>query len=291
MSYTAMGRARRMVNNFMSDFMDGWKEDRAHAQYRIGNEVGTLSEDYDYQSSDINAVYGPNRRFSEIIQKPKENILVQKMDPKLIGVVDMLKKLEPKTNSSLKSDVKPSVETQGWKTVQHSQNILASPFLNRSSPAQYLRSPSGVSPIVVADKTTSGKRELRNMREEKRNYNQFVVKNNVPPRFSIPKNNPVYKIDRIGYVPSNLPKLQDLPPADYSFVKNGVHHHIHDLRKNKIPLHSKKTEWISADFADTIMSLLGLTHPGRSVKHSATKCTKIYALQFVLRFIRSAFVG
>lgn len=266
MTYTAMGRARRTLNRFMSDVMEGWKEDRAKGHYRIDNNVGDIIDDYDYGNSDINSVYSPNRRFSEIIRKPQQNILVKKIDPKLTGVVDMLKNLQPKTNSTRKNN-DPIVATK-WETSNHPKNIFIPQNVNRSFPDQHLVENLKPLPLTLG----------------KRNAKQFM-----PSPLPAPKVAPVYKTDRIDH--SHLPKFEDLPPADFSFIKHGVHHHIHDLRKHKLPLPKKHVEWISADFADTILSAFGLSTPGRSVKHTIAKCSKIYILQAVIRFIRTALVG
>lgn len=277
MTYTAMGRARRMVNGFMSDFMEGWQEDRAKEQYRIGSKAAEITADdyFDYQSSRINAFYSPNRRVNEFIENSSESILVKKVDPKLSGVVEMLKNLQPKEKS----------------------NITSEPFnySHKLSMASSAKNNSG-------DEIKIAFRDHRSVQVERLSTyfvppplsQQRLEVNKKTPSLSYnteetPVTKPVYKIKRIGNSP--FPKFEDLPPADYSYVKNGVHHHIHDLRKNKSPRPSKKGEWLSFDFEDAILSVMGLSHPGRSVKHSAAKCSKIYIFQVILRFVQTALVG
>lgn len=102
---------------------------------------------------------------------------------------------------------------------------------------------------------------------------------------------PQQPVDRVMYVhgtPPGLPKYDNLPPADYSYVKNGVHHHVHDLRKNKpeYPAAESKSGWLMADMEDTILQVMGLSNPGRAVEPSVFKCSKVYIFQKLLRIIQ-----
>lgn len=281
-----MGRARRMVNGFMSDFMEGWQEDRANEQYRIGNKAAeiTANDYFDYQSSRINAVYSPNRRINEFIGNSPENVLVKKVDSKLIGVVEMLKNLQPKNKSKTTSaeNFIDGIESQNYSHIIPTANN-ADQYLWENSRDVILSSSKLGGEKKVAKRSAPVLPTIFVPPPQSQQLPEF---NKSPFLPLTPASKRVYNT-----VSAALPKFEDLPPADYSYVKNGVHHHVHDLRKNKSPRPSKKGEWLSFDFEDAILSVMGLSHPGRSVKHSAAKCSKIYIFQVILRFIQTALVG
>jgi hypothetical protein len=66
------------------------------------------------------------------------------------------------------------------------------------------------------------------------------------------------------------------------YFKDGVYHHVHDLRKNKRP--PRGGGWLSFDFTETILTALGLPPPGRSLaKPTAAACGKSYIVNVFLR--------
>lgn len=69
-------------------------------------------------------------------------------------------------------------------------------------------------------------------------------------------------------------------------MKDGVHYHVHDLRKNK-PAPSGGG-FFSMDFSDSILQTLGLVAPG---KITLVKCGKGYALNIVLRHLQALLLG
>lgn len=91
-----------MVNHFMHDFWDGYAEDQS-TRYRVSNKVEEMTADdyYDYRNSQVQSNYGPFRRVGDFAANIPENApLVQKSDPLVANVVEMLKNLQPKTNVS-----------------------------------------------------------------------------------------------------------------------------------------------------------------------------------------------
>lgn len=99
-----MSRASRMVGSFLQDFMYGYQDSFAEHEYqydhdRISNKVAeTTADDFnDYQSR-----FTSNRRIGEnfgnnYVENPP---LIQKVDPKVARVVEMLKHLKPKANAN-----------------------------------------------------------------------------------------------------------------------------------------------------------------------------------------------
>lgn len=111
-----MGRAQRMVGHFMQDFVQGniffvvnniilililfqgyMSSLMQYDQERISAKVAQTTADdyYDYQNR-FTTNYGPQRRNDEHVQPPP----IQKVDPKIASVVEMLKNLKPKANQS-----------------------------------------------------------------------------------------------------------------------------------------------------------------------------------------------
>ncbi|KAG5676712.1 hypothetical protein PVAND_006525 [Polypedilum vanderplanki] len=86
--------------------------------------------------------------------------------------------------------------------------------------------------------------------------------------------------------PDGLPDFNELPPADYSYWKNGVFHHVHDLRAGA-KKQFKRGLW-STDFEDKILSAMGLLPPGKSltIVPKIEACAKNYALAIVFRHLQ-----
>lgn len=104
-----MGRARRYVSDFMHEFMQGFIESHYnYAQERIRNNIAqTTADDYfDYQSNVNDGSTYTLRRNGEAFQQPQQqqpsinqniNIQpIQKVDPKLVALAEMIKNLRPK---------------------------------------------------------------------------------------------------------------------------------------------------------------------------------------------------
>lgn len=74
-----------------------------------------------------------------------------------------------------------------------------------------------------------------------------------------------------------------------NYVKDGVHYHVHDLRKNK--RQPNGGGWFNVDFQDSILQTLGLASPGVAIKPTLIKCGKGYALNIVLRHLQALLLG
>lgn len=105
-TYATLGHARRSISSFMQDVMEGFVQTYfSHGHEYISNKVSqTTSDDYfDYQNG-IAEDYGPSRRigqFSEDFTQNTPNVqVIEKADPKLISIVEMLKNLKPKVNQN-----------------------------------------------------------------------------------------------------------------------------------------------------------------------------------------------
>jgi hypothetical protein len=287
-TYTAMGRARRFVSGFMQDFMQGFVEERSKDHHRIGDKVAATTADdyYDYQSNQGYSNYGPYRRISDFPNNSPQNVpLVEKSNPQLNNVVEMLKNLQPKTNVSdfvirlarhLSSQPRKPNNVQQFRFVSDDGDEIRYFAKNHQRDA-----------AKVSGNTT--KPAISEAKESK--VDAVVVEG----RSSVASNNAAPVVERAyNYGPPSkgLPSYNELPPPDYSYYKNGIHHHVHDLRKNKGPLPGKGSGgWLKFDFEEAILSALGLSQPGRSIKPTVTKCSKIYAFRAILRFFQTALIG
>lgn len=276
----AMGRARRMVSGFMQDFLHGFIEEQSKDHNRISNKVAETTADdyYDYQRKQEFPVYGPFRRVGDHASNLPENVpIVEKLNPQLENVVDMLKNLQPKGNIS---DF----------VIRLARHIRSLP-----------RNPNNAQQFYNGD-------EIRYFTKQHHRDEARADGNATKPsiskvdvivagRSSLSSNRmPIAQpnIDRIAHVqgpPPGLPSYNDLPPADYSYYENGIHHHVHDLRKDKRTPAVKGGGWLAFDFEETILQALGLSHPGRSVKPSVVKCSKLYIFNVILRWFQTSFLA
>lgn len=239
----------------MYNFWEGYAEEESNAHYRISSKVADMSAaDYYHYKNNI-IYYVPHRRDGNYVRFVPENApIVEKANTKLVNVVEMLKNLQPKANiSDFVIPLANHIKTQARKPHNASHFYIVSD----KDEIEYDNVVKGRSSVEVLKKPN---------------------------------------IDRTGFdiTLPNLSPFIDLPP-DYTFYENGVYHHIHDLRNEK-GHYSKKNKrrsgvWLSFDFEDAILTALGLSHPGRSIKPSVVKCSKIYAFQVVIRFIQSIFLG
>lgn len=284
-TYTAMGRARRFISGFMHEFMQGFVEERSKDQYnhhRISDKVAATTADdyYDYQSNQgYYSNYGPFRRVGNHADNLPENVpLVEKSNTQLNNVVEMLKHLQPKANVSefvirlarhIKSRPRKPNNAQQFRFVsddgdeiryfaKHHQRDSAKEAGNATKPT------ISETNDVVDEARSSAESNVGAVEERAYSYG--------PP-------------------PKGLPSYSELPPPDYSFYKNGIHHHVHDLRKDKSHPPVKGGGWLKVDFEEAILSALGLSHPGRSIKPSVTKCSKIYTFNVILRFFQTSLLG
>jgi hypothetical protein len=87
----------------MQDFVQGFTETLAQPGYdqaRISNKIASTTSDdfYEYQNQ-VSNVHSPFRRIGLHAANLPENVpVIQKVDPKLANVVEMLKNLRPKAN-------------------------------------------------------------------------------------------------------------------------------------------------------------------------------------------------
>lgn len=280
---SALGRARRMISGFMYNFWEGYADEQANAQYRISSKVADMTAEdyYDYKNNEVrDGAYGPFRRDGNYANIKPENVpIVEKLNPKLTNVVEMLKNLQPKANAS----------DFVIRLIRHMKsppnNIHQFHFVNDDGDKIKYHRHDEARDDEIAIRPAINETKVNTVEK-----GRSAMASNLGP-----VTKPI--VDRIGFdvIPPGLPSFSELPSADYTYYENGVYHHVHDLRhiKGHYPQKKKRNSggWLSFDFEDAILTALGLSHPGRSVKPSVIKCSKIYAFQAVLRFIQSAFVG
>lgn len=274
-----------MISGFMYNFWEGYAEEQSNIHYRISNKVADMTADdyYDYKSNQIYPEYGPFRRdgnYASVV--PEKAPIVEKYNPQLVNVVEMLKNLEPKSNvSDFVIRLARHIKSQPLKP----QNVQLFRVINGDG--EEIRYFSKNHHHDMAEKDgNAAKPAISEIKADVVNEGRSSVASNTKPN-----------VDRIGFdvIQPGLPSFNELPTADYTYYEDGVYHHIHDLRhiKGHYPQKKKRGSggWLSFDFEDAILTALGLSHPGRSVKPSIVKCSKIYAFQVVIRFIQSAFGG
>lgn len=325
-----MGRARRMVNGFVDDFMSGFRDSQSKDHYRISNKVAETTADdfFDYQSSNqvykVYDDYGPYRRVSNRgvfsqQQSPEDVPLIEKANPEqLNNVVELLKNLQPKLNASdfvvrmsrhIKSlQQRKSNNRQQFRTINDDGDEIryfakhneGGQVENATRPAiNNLAENKAAATVVVEGRSSFTSNALPTSKPKiDRAYSYGPPPSNSygppPPSHSYgPPPAASYgppPSESYG-TPSKLPKFNELPPADYSYYKDGTHYHVHDLRKNKGPIPVKGGGWLSIDFEEAILSALGLSNPGRSHAPTVTKCSKIYIFNAILRFFQTALIG
>lgn len=293
MTHAMMGRARRMVSGFMEDFWQGYSDNQSNDHYRISNKVAQTTADdyYDYQSKHA---FTPFRRVGNHAANLPENVpIVEKLNPKLVNVVDMLKNLQPKANVSdfvirlarhLKSPPRKPNKTQQFRFVSDDGDEIK--YFAKQRHGEATKAIGNATKPAISS-TSDGKVDVVGRSSIASNV-RLVAR----PPVARPPVERVFDLEPSG-PPPGLPSFDELPPADYTYYENGVHHHVHDLRKNK-----DKREppvqgggWMAFDFEDTILQALGLANPGRSVKPSVAKCSKIYVFNVLLRFIQTSLLG
>lgn len=275
-----------MVNGFVHDFWRGYADEKEKEQYRISNKVADMTADdyYEYKSNQIHSNYGPFRRVDKFAGNRPENVpIIQKSNPQLVNVVEMLKNLQPKANlTDFVVRLARHIKSQPRKPHNAQQFRYVSDDGDEIRYYSKLHRHDEKKAVGNATKPAISTSEAEGVTVEGRSS----VGSNILP-FATPN------VDRISQKygpPEGLPSFNELPPADYSYYKDGVHHHVHDLRKEKGTYPIKGGGWLKIDFEEAILSALGLTQ-GRSAKPSIVKCSKVYAFQAVLRFFQTAFLG
>lgn len=278
-----------MISGFMYNFWEGYAEEQSNIHYRISNKVADMTAEdyYDYKSNQAYPQYGPFRRDGNYDKIAPENApIVEKSNPQLVNVVEMLKNLQPKANVSdfvirlarhIKSQPRKPHNVQQFRILNADGDEIR--YFSKNHRHDKAKDDGNATKPAISEIKADVIAEGRSS-----------VASNVGP-ISKPR------VDRIGFdvLPPGLPPFSELPPADYTYYEGGTYHHVHDLRYEKGHYPKKKKRgsggWLSFDFEDAILTALGLSHPGRSVKPSVVKCSKIYAFQVVIRFIQSAFGG
>lgn len=294
-THTVMSRARRMVSGFMNDFWQGYANSQnSDDHYRISTKVADTTADdyYDYQSSNkVYANHGPFRRNGQqqTGNIPENVPIVEKLNPQLVSVVDMLKNLQPKANVSdfvtrfarhIKFQPQSSHNAQQFRTVSDDGDEIKY-FPNRNQRDETK---------ATGNATKPSSREVNKNKADA--YNVLVIdgRSIVQSRVSQIASKKLF--DLAPGPPPGLPSFNELPPADYNYYKGGVHHHVHDLRKEKgsYPSQVKGGGWLAFDFEDVILQALGLSNPGRSIKPSVVKCSKAYVFNVILRLVQTTFL-
>lgn len=273
-THAVMGRAQRLMSGFMQDFMQGFIEERSKDHYRISDKVAATTADdfYDYQNNQVYSNYGPYRRVDNRADNMPESVpIIEKSNPQLNILVEMLKNLEPKANVSdfvtrlarhIKFQPRKLNNAQQFRFVSDDGDEIR--YFAKQHQRDAAKAIGNATKSTISE-ANSGEAEARSASERAYSYG--------PP-------------------PPGLPTYNELPPADYSYYKDGVHHHVHDLRKNK--QYSRPVKgggWLNFDFEEAILSALGLGNPGRSIKPSVTKCSKVYVLNAILRFFQTSLLG
>lgn len=289
-THAMMGRARRMVSSFMQDFMQGFIEEQSsNDHYRISNKVAQTTADdyYDYQAKHANTNYGPFRRVGEFVGNLPENVpIIEKSNPKLDNLVQMLKNLQPKANvtdfvirlaRNIKSQPRRPNNVQQFRIVSDDGDEIKYFTKHRHNDESKVELKAEVVTVRPAmNKTVAIKSGTVT---EGRSSVSSNVRQVAQP-----------KIERVGLSygppPAGLPTFNDLPPPDYTYFKDGVHHHIHDLRKDKKPLPVKGGGWLTVDFEDAILSALGLSPRAHLVQPTVKACGKSYVIAFIFRTIQ-----
>lgn len=216
-----MGRAQRMVGYFMQDFVQGYMERiMQYDQERISGKVAATTADdyYDYQSR-----YGGGGgeqlwRRNDVVNIPEKHApVVEKVDPKLASVVEMLKNLKPKANQNDSFIINYARALTSSLTRNNNdantvdQNIPTlilmgiQKFLQRQSHADMAKSIRSLNETKNRETDEADDVEGRNFPT-----NGPYVQNTLP--------NLNRRIYGQGAPPPGLPSFNELPPADCEFL-------------------------------------------------------------------------
>lgn len=183
-----------MVGHFMQDFVQGYMERlQQYDHERINSMVAQTTADdyYDYQNRFASTQYeNPLRRIDE------KSPVIQKIDPKLANLVEMLKNLKPKAN---KND---SFIIRYARALNDAHSRINGGAVDRNIPT--------VSLPVVSHRDMAKSTQPLN---ETKNGNYMNV---IEGRSSSNRHPFAYSdVKRVGYAPpQGLPSYNELPPAD-----------------------------------------------------------------------------
>lgn len=200
-TYTAIGRARRMVGNFMQDFVQGYMERlQQYDHERINSKVAQTTADdyYDYQTRYASTPYeNPLRRIDTEQQKSP---VIQKIDPKLANLVKMLENLKPKANQNDSFIIRYArALNDAYSRINGGANAV-----DRNFPTVSL-------PLAVSHGDTA--KSSQPLNETKNGNDANVIEGRSYNRQPFAYNN----VQRVGYAyapPAGLPSYNELPPAD-----------------------------------------------------------------------------
>lgn len=207
-TYGTLGKARRMVTNFFEDFLRGFMESTQHQEYgqhRISNKIEETTADdyYDYQNYKGPQDYGPSRRIGQLGDAPNldgaQNLrVIEKADPKLISVVEMLKTLQPKANHNDSFIIRygRALDSYSQKIYSNHDDVEEKRSVSEDKikkyPKKYQQVIYGESVDSPVNGTEENASEGRNL-ENELSANRRVLVRGVPP---------------------GLPSFDELPPAD-----------------------------------------------------------------------------
>lgn len=207
-TYATLGNARKQVSSFMEDIMRGFTQSYYNAdQQVISAKVAQTTDDdyYDYQQNYqqnqmMTQAYSPSRRIGkyegEIYPENQQNVqVIEKADPKLVPIVDMLKNLQPKVN-----------ENNGF-IIRYARAL--------NSYSQYL---SDEEKKLHVNKDKIKKYPKKHQHESTRKMNETSVGrvNSSPINEGRSMGNEISSNRRVLVpgVPEGLPSYEELPPAD-----------------------------------------------------------------------------
>lgn len=214
-----MGRARRMVGYFMQDFVSGYMESlKQYDHERINSKVAQTTADdyYDYQNRFTND-YGPpyaHRRNDEGNNVSKNPPVIQKIDPKVFNVVEMLKNLKPKANQNDSFIIRYARALN-----HHSRNENTTNTVDHKFPTVSLMELQKYLQTSHHDKT----KVSHSINETKNGRNVDIVEGrslvrsygqHTSPNLNMNNNNNIKRIFSQGSPPPGLPSFDELPPAD-----------------------------------------------------------------------------
>ncbi|XP_070507062.1 uncharacterized protein [Chironomus tepperi] len=287
-TYATLGNARKMMTNFMEDVMRGFTESYYNSNQEVISakvaQPTTYDDYYDYQQNQMMTQdYGPSRRIgkheSEIYPENQQNVqVIEKADPKLVPIVDMLKNLQPKVNQNDGFIIRYARALNSYS--QYLSDEEKKLYVNKDKIRKYPKKHQHESTIKM-NETSVGSVNSSSINEGRSMGNEFSNNRRV----------------LVPGVPAGLPSFDELPPADYTYVKNNVVHHVHDLRNgnNQRPKRYFFMDgFFSGNVEEKILSWMGYPRPDRSFgafKPTIADCVKAYGSSIVMRHVHMLLFG
>ncbi|KAL7041804.1 hypothetical protein ACKWTF_000900 [Chironomus riparius] len=286
-TYATLGNARKQMSTFMEDIMRGFTQSYYNAdQQVISAKVAQTTDDdyYDYQQNYqqnqmMTQDYGPSRRIgkyeSEIYPENQQNVrVIEKADPKLVPIVDMLKNLQPKVNQNDGFIIRYARALNSYLSDEEKKLYVNKDKIRKYPKKHQHESTRKMNETSAGSVNSSSINEGRSMGDEFSNNRRVLVPG----------------------VPSGLPSYEELPPADYTYVKNNVVHHVHDLRngKNPRPKRTFMDGFFSGNVEEKILNWMGYPRPDRSFgayKPTIADCVKGYGSSIVMRHVHMLLFG